>query len=206
MATPLGYSPISSEARVRILALLAERPDRTIEELTEAVGLHPNTVREHVQRLVDLGFVLQHHEQRKTRGRPRLLFRLADGTADASSPIIRKKVREAAERGDVLRRVMPEIIPDGLSPQELHQLDAITEHLEETGFEPIFDEAALTVDLSPCAHLDDTENSPRRCGVHLSMIQSVLTEAGGPLSVGGMQASCNPRDCIIQILRRTDDT
>ncbi|WP_402844088.1 ArsR family transcriptional regulator [Microbacterium sp. GXS0129] len=204
MATPHGYSPISSESRVRILAMLLEGADRTIDDLTSATGLHPNTVREHLQRLIESGFVLAEAEHRTTRGRPRTLYRAATGQRGASSPIIREKARQAAEHGDLMRRVMPETIPEGLSTQELHQLDAITEHLEDSGFDPIVDEAHLTVDLTPCLHASDAL-SAARCGVHMSLIQSVLAEAGGPLAVEGMHPACNPGDCVIQLLRAPAD-
>lgn len=202
MATPHGYSPISSVSRVRILELLGERADRTIEELVEATGLHSNTVREHLQRLIEGGYVLQTTERRATRGRPRALYRAATGEPDASSPIIRRKVEEAAERGDLMRRILPDTLTSDLDPDELHQLDAIIEHLEETGFEPLVDGTELTLDLSPCAHLDGSPSARVRCGVHLTLMQTVLTEAGGPLSVEGMVQTCNPRDCVIKLLRR----
>ncbi|WP_040163907.1 helix-turn-helix transcriptional regulator [Microbacterium gorillae] len=205
MAAPHGYSPISSESRVRILAMLLERADRTIDELTEATGLHPNTVREHLQRLIESGFVLQSIEHRTTRGRPRTLYRAATGGDGSSSPVIRRKATEAAERGDMMRRIMPETIPDGLDADELHQLDAVVEHLEESGFDPVVDEVELTVDLSPCQHAAASGPNGTRCSVHLSLLRSVLTEVGGPLDVGEMRPACDPTDCVIQLMRRKPD-
>ena len=52
-----AYSAISSYSRVRVLHLLQQRPQRTIAELCQSTGLHPNTVREHLQRLIDGGYV-----------------------------------------------------------------------------------------------------------------------------------------------------
>ena len=72
--TRVTYSAISSFSRVRILFLLQERPERTVTELCEATGLHANTVREHLQRLVDGGYVVAETEHRTTRGRPRVLY------------------------------------------------------------------------------------------------------------------------------------
>ena len=106
MATPHGYSPISSESRVRILAMLIKEPDRTIDDLTTATGLHANTIREHLQRLTESGFVVQSVEHRTTRGRPRTLYRTATGD---ESPIIQRKAEEAARRGDIMRRIMPDV-------------------------------------------------------------------------------------------------
>lgn len=198
MATPHGYSPISSESRVRILAMLIERPDRTIDELTTATGLHANTVREHLQRLTESGFVMQTAEHRTTRGRPRTLYRAASGD---ESPIIQRKAEEAARRGDMMRRVMPDV-DSSLNPREQHQIDAVVEHLEESGFDPVIDEEQLTVDLTPCLHSPGDEVSGARCSVHMNLIQNVLIAAGGPLQVQGMRTVCDPHDCVIQLKRR----
>lgn len=202
MAAPHGYSPISSESRVRILAMLIERPDRTIDDLTTATGLHANTVREHLQRLTESGFVMQSIEHRTTRGRPRTLYRAASGD---ESPIIKKKAEEAARRGDMMRRVMPDV-SSTLDENEQHQLDAVVEHLEESGFDPVIDERRLTVDLTPCLHAAGDDVAGARCSVHMNLIQSVLTAAGGPLAVEGMRPVCDPQDCVIQLTRRDPAT
>ena len=60
-----------------------------------------------LQRLIEAGHVIQSTEHRTTRGRPRTLYSAATGSREASSPIARRKVRDAAVRGDVMRRVMP---------------------------------------------------------------------------------------------------
>ena len=154
--------PISTFSRVRILHALFEggsaqddgtrtRAERTIGELCEATGLHPNTVREHLQRLIEGGYVIQASEHRTTRGRPRTLYSAVTGAADASSPIARNKAKAAAVRGDLLRRVLP-ASASALGRDATYQLDALIEHLEESGFEPVVDDEQLTVDLSPCPH------------------------------------------------------
>lgn len=199
-APAIGYSAISSYSRVEILHLIQEHPHRTISELVDATGLHPNTVREHVQRLIEGGYVLAETERRTTRGRPRVLYSAATG-GDASSPVQRRKVAEAARRGDIMRRVLPGDSPTSLTDDALHQVDAVVEHLVESGFDPIVDETRLTIDLSPCAHAEaQASHRPVLCSVHLGLMQSVLTEAGGPLSISGMLPACDPTECIVQLV------
>jgi len=208
MADPRqGYSAISSLSRVEILHELQQRAHRTISELTAATGLHANTVREHLQRLVEGGFVVQTTERRTTRGRPRVLYSVATGGPDASSPIARRKVAEAAARGDLMRRVMPETGTPSLPEDAVHQLDAIVEHLTESGYDPVVDENELTLDLSPCTHAAaHPEQRDVLCSVHLGLMQGVLSEAGGPLAIGGMRPVCNPTDCVVNltIMRRQE--
>jgi predicted ArsR family transcriptional regulator len=62
---------LSQPTRARLFALLSElrRPAPT-EELAERLGLHPNGVRTHLERLHDAGLVSRQRE-RLARGRPR---------------------------------------------------------------------------------------------------------------------------------------
>lgn len=195
----LVYGPISSYSRVRILHLVQSRAERTIAELCEATGLHANTVREHLQRLMEGGYVIQTTERRTTRGRPRTLYSAATGTPEASSPIARDKVAEAARRGDMMRRILHDEGSE-LGRAATYQLDALVEHLEESGFEPIVDESELTVELSPCPHAASRpEHRPVLCQVHLGLMQGVLTQAGGPLAADCVRAAARPEECTVQL-------
>lgn len=198
--TTLGYSAISSYSRVEILHLIQEQPQRTIAELVSATALHPNTVREHLGRLIDDGYVVSAPEHRTTRGRPRVLYSAADGTS-ASSPVQRRKVRDAAHRGDLMRRVMTVAVPDELGHDSLHQIDALVDELSDQGFDPIVDERALSLDLSECAYAESQEaHREVLCAVHLSLMQGVLAEAGGPLTIDGMRSDCAATQCIVRLL------
>jgi len=101
-----------------------------------------------------------------------------------------------------MRRVMPETA-GSLTGVEQHQLDALVEQLLDGGFDPEIDEAALTIDLTPCAHAaDQAEHRDTLCDVHLGLMQGALSEAGGPLAVDGIRSSCDPQQCVITLLRR----
>ncbi|MFT4051322.1 MAG: ArsR family transcriptional regulator [Microbacterium sp.] len=194
-----AYSAISNYSRVEILHLVQDRPKRTVAELVDATSLHPNTVREHLQRLIDDGYVVSATEHRTTRGRPRVLYSASDGI-DSCSAVQRRRVRAAAERGDLMRRVLPHDVPE-LDTAALHQIDALVEDLEAAGFDPAVDEHELTVELTPCAHASaQSGHRDVLCGVHLGIMQSVLNAADGPLSVDGMRSSCDPRECVVQLL------
>lgn len=196
---PAGYSAISSYSRVEILHLVQVQPERTIAEIVAATDLHPNTVREHLQRLIDEGYVVSTAENRTTRGRPRVLYSAADGIK-ASSSIQRRKVRAAAERGDLMRRVLPGAPPE-LDPDALHQVDALVDDLIDAGFDPLVNESELTVELTPCAQAEaQAEHRDVLCSVHLELMQSVLSAAGGPLAVDGMRPSCDPKECVVQLM------
>lgn len=198
--------PISSYSRVQILHLLFEagssttRADLSITELCEATGLHPNTVREHLQRLIEGGYVIPTIEHRTTRGRPRTLYSAATGAPGASSPVARDKAKAAARRGDLMRSMLPAATASDLGREATYQLDALVEHLEESGFEPVFDDQRLTVDLSPCPHAAGrSEDRPMLCRVHLELMQGVLNEAGGPLEAECVRDAVLSSDCTVQL-------
>lgn len=196
-----SYSAISSYSRVRLLHLLQERSERTIAELCEATGLHANTVREHLQRLIDGGYVVAQTEHRTTRGRPRVLYSAASAGV---SPIAVRKAREAAARGDLMRRIMPwtDAADAALPTEAVHQLDALADDLGDAGFDPVVDESALTLDLSPCP-LADSDPAAREllCQVHLGLMDGVLAQAGGPLHVAGMAPACDAAQCVVRLAR-----
>lgn len=199
--TTAPYSAISSTSRVQILHTLQKGGQRTIADLCETTGLHPNTVREHLQRLIDGGYIVTETENRTTRGRPRVLYSAASGT-HLASPIAQQKAREAARRGDLMRRVMP--WTDGVNPdlpaEAVHQIDALVDDLLDAGFDPDVDEAALTVDISPCPNAAaGVAQRETLCTVHLTLMDAVLTQAGGPLRVDAMAASCDPMQCIVRL-------
>ncbi|HEY9309797.1 MAG TPA: ArsR family transcriptional regulator [Microbacterium sp.] len=194
-----GYSAISSYSRVEIMHLLQERPHRTVSELVTATGLHANTVREHVQRLIDAGYVIAETERRTTRGRPRVLYSAATGDGEASSPVAIRRAEAAARRGDLLRRMYGSDTDAELGADALHQLDALVEDLGDAGFDPLVDERALTVDLTPCPHAPAAEHRGTLCHVHVGLMDGVLAQAGGPLRVKGIAPSCDPTQCVVQL-------
>ena len=203
---PAAYSAISSYSRVEILHLLQTNPQQTVGDLVTATGLHANTVREHLQRLIERGFVATETEKRTVRGRPRVFYRSVDGD-QVSSELHRRNVEAAVERGDLMRRVMPETAVGDLDPDAQHQLDAVVEQLLDGGFDPVVDEEELTIDLTPCAHAESQAGHRQTlCEVHLGIMQGALSEAGGPLAIEGMRAACDPRECVIQLMRRRPDT
>ena len=199
-----GYSAISSYSRVEIMHLIQQRARRPIAELVEATGLHPNTVREHLQRLIEAGYVIAETERRTTRGRPRVLYTAATGEAAAGeaaaySPVAVQRAKDAARRGDLLRRVYPTDAGEVLPAGALHQLDALVDDLAEAGFDPLVDEDALTVDLTPCPHAPAADHRGTLCHVHIGLMDSVLAQAGGPLKVDGIAPSCDPSQCVVHL-------
>ena len=82
----IAYRALASDKRVSMLHAL-QRSDGPlgVDELAAAVGLHVNTAREHLERLIDSGFVASAPELRTTRGRPRILYSAVERIAPATT-------------------------------------------------------------------------------------------------------------------------
>lgn len=83
LTRPLAlHRALADESRLRILALLRERArPLDVNEIASAVALHPNTVREHLNVLLNAQLARTHPEKRDRAGRPRALYQ-ADGRGD----------------------------------------------------------------------------------------------------------------------------
>lgn len=81
-----AYRALASDKRVSMLHAL-QRSDGPlgVDELAAAVDLHVNTAREHLERLIDSGFVASAPELRTTRGRPRILYSAVERIAPATT-------------------------------------------------------------------------------------------------------------------------
>ncbi|GEA89897.1 helix-turn-helix transcriptional regulator [Cellulomonas cellasea] len=77
-----AYRVLASDKRVAMLHLLQRTGGpMTVDTLAGEVGLHVNTAREHLDQLVASGFVAREPELRRTRGRPRILYRSLERAA-----------------------------------------------------------------------------------------------------------------------------
>ena len=105
MATRMtaDYRTLSQLSRVSLLYTLVRRGPLEIDDLADATGLHPNTAREHLQRLCAAGFVHSTPVHTPTRGRPRMRYAAQADPADPNRP---ERVRRAFERAERVRRLM----------------------------------------------------------------------------------------------------
>lgn len=76
------HRALADESRHRIAELLRrERRAIDVREIAEAVALHPNTVRDHLNVLVDAGLVKTQVEERDRAGRPRTFYELDEASS-----------------------------------------------------------------------------------------------------------------------------
>lgn len=101
-----AYRALASASRVTLLDALQQRDGMTITELAEVSGLHTNTAREHLGRLIGAGFVTCEPEERHTRGRPRMLYRAVAGRETINAEAHEQHTKDALARAELTRMLL----------------------------------------------------------------------------------------------------
>ena len=167
------FKALASRSRLGLLHELQTRGALTVAALAAATGLHPNTAREHLHRLVDVGLVRADPIPRMRRGRPELLYRPAD-PARAPKP-------GAVRAGG--------------------QLGALAEHMRECGFDAEIAPGARCMTMRDCPFAGMSEGDPQVCQVHRALIEGVLRSAEGPVRAGELHRLSGERECTLELAR-----
>jgi predicted ArsR family transcriptional regulator len=179
---------LAQASRARLFRLLGElqRPAST-EELAERLGLHPNGVRTHLERLDDAGLVVRGRE-RRPRGRPRDVWTIdpqagpsgdpPGAYADLSRWLVRtiaarkSHVRDVESMGHEIGRELAEQGEAGSPEERMHQA------LATLGFRParaIDRDGMLDYTLANCPYRDAVrENQPVTCALHRGLTRGLL--------------------------------
>ncbi|TFC08966.1 winged helix-turn-helix transcriptional regulator [Cryobacterium algoritolerans] len=196
---PSSYRTLASFSRIQLLHFLQQRGTMTVGDLAEATGLHHNTTREHLQRLISDGFVTCEPEITETKGRPRMLYSAAGG-ADHQAGCIREAKAAAAERrGDLVRRMLP--LQAILHSPLQRQLDALDDHLDQTGFDATLDPDGDHVHLHDCPYSEMVKAHPEVCRVHFGLIKGLLEQAEGPLAAEALHPLVEANLCTLDLHR-----
>lgn len=190
----------------------------SIAQIADELGVHPNTVRFHLDTLVEEGRVENTEPDHKGRGRPALMFRA---------------IRQMDRGGTRRFRLLAEILTIGLAadqdpggkalaagrawgrrmrpldhPADPVGADESTEHLvdmlDELGFEPerLASDAAgqEQLGLRHCPFLELAEGSTEVvCPVHLGLMQGALEAWGAPVTVDRLDAFAQPDLCVAHL-------
>src|SRR5450759_1037436 len=101
-ATHHRHRLLAGLTRSRLLAVLRDsRGPMGIRELADAVGLHPNSVREQLARLAEAGLVATETASPSGRGRPRLRY-VARPEEDEQEPVSYTHLRAHETRHDLV--------------------------------------------------------------------------------------------------------
>lgn len=175
--------------RDRILQTLLRRPRTTINELAEAVGINPISVRHHLTNLQVEGLV-QAEEERHGVGRPRLVYFLTeDGLERFPTRYLRLTTRLLSQMkeklpGPVVGELFKEVAADlaeahqeqlkGLSVEE--RLETVKELLAAEGFVVEWEKKGDEYHIHEitCPYLQVGQAHPEVCTVDQTLISKML--------------------------------
>ena len=217
---------LACASRTRIFQLLqADGGAMPVEDVALGVGLHVNTAREHLDRLVASGFVEREAEHRTTRGRPRIFYRSVGSAAvaavDARSreQLVRilldgygKSMKSpgvtAEEAGEAWASQLG--CPGAASSEDeaadmVEQIAALRRHFDELGFEADLDLDALEVHMRHCP-FEGVAGLRREvvCGTHIGLTRGVLARHEGPLALDRIERPNGSGRCIMHLTRTGD--
>lgn len=172
----------------------------TVAELAAATGLHPNTTREHLQRLISAGFVSAEPEHHDAKGRPNLRYQLA-GTVHGPEQQVRV---DAAMRRASLVRTLLHLEPRAGEDAVARQLDVLDDHLDQCGFDSEIEPDSLQVRLHDCPFGALAKANPQVCQVHLALAQAALAQGDGPLEVESVHPFLSPGLCTLDLRMARD--
>lgn len=195
---PSSYRTLASFSRISLLYHLQKRGTMTVTDLASVTGLHPNTVREHLQRLIDENYVTCEPEVREIKGRPRMMYSAVDGIDHLDDTKHEAQVALAELRAQQMRMMLP--IREISQTREQRQLDVLEDHLDQSGYDWDIDDAAGHIHLHQCPFADMVREHPEVCGVHFTILRSLLNQTGGPLAVERLHPFSGFDTCTVDIV------
>jgi predicted ArsR family transcriptional regulator len=205
---------LAQPTRARLFALLTElrRPAPT-EELAERVGLHPNGVRTHLERLHEVGLVSRERE-RLGRCRPRDSWMISPGAQPGGDPptayaqlarwLLRSLVSDSTDASDVettgrnIGRELGSSHTAATGEQRMHEV------LVALGFQPQREPVAgdrLTYRLRNCPYREAVrERQPLVCALHRGITRGLLDSLDPATElVGFVPKDPDVAGCLIEL-------
>ncbi len=209
---------LSQPTRARLFALLGElrRPVAT-DELAEHLGLHPNGVRLHLERMLGAGLI-ERRRQRLARGRPRDTWVISPEAQPGGDPpaayanLARWLVSALATNGagvrdvesaghEIGRKMSAELTHGSRRGDEQQLFDALV----SLGFAPErerLDRDRLVYHLCNCPYRDAVrERQSLVCGLHRGITRGLLEGVDPETRMVGFEAADDPdlAGCMIRV-------
>jgi predicted ArsR family transcriptional regulator len=201
-----------------ILQLLrASAEPRNIASVADELGVHPNTVRFHIDALLRAGRVEQVLGDSAGRGRPPILFR-ASRRMDPTGPTnyrllaailtgyVARDPDAASIAAQLGRSTSPALVASsaqGRAPSRTRAVTQLVELLAELGFEPepADGRRAREIRLRHCPFQNLAEQHGEViCSVHLGLMQGALSAMRAPVHVDRLDPFVEPDLCVAHLV------
>lgn len=212
---PSGPAQTLSRAQARVLTVLREQPEPvTLSGLSDVTGLHPNTLREHLEALESRGLLRRAQAAPAGPGRPAWLYEAtADrsaghseyaGLAGALAATIHRTSADPAADAALAGTDWGHELAAGHGrpavPEEAGARGQVVSLLDEIGFAPESDSTHAEVRLTQCPLLETAVRYPDVvCNVHLGIVRGALEEFGADPGPAELYPFSEPGACRLRL-------
>lgn len=223
----IGFAPNKSlvdraaslgESRARVLAVLQDDGGvLTAEEVGRRVGLHPNTCRFHLDRLVEAGLVGREIEERDRPGRPHTLYTacrdsqragqrsyrlLAEILTGCLAAELEQPAKAARRAGRMWGRYFAEPLPPSRRIGANEARRQVSRMLDQLGFAPELSISGTKeqILLRHCPFREIAEGRQDIvCAIHLGLMQGLLRELDAPVEAENLTPFVEPSLCVARL-------
>jgi predicted ArsR family transcriptional regulator len=183
-----------------------------VRELAERMSLHNNTVRKHLDLLVENGFATRLRDETTRRGRPRYVYEAVREASPAETQLRSYRL---------LASVLAAFLHDADDPQATAEeagrrfgaraidlsgagpsaaLERVVRMLDDIGFQPELAGGLSEIRLRPCPfHELARDRQDVVCGIHLGLIRGALEQLGAPEEALRLLPFVTPTLCVVEI-------
>lgn len=207
--------PEGTSRRVLLAIRTAEQPP-TVEDISSVLGVHPNTVRQHVGILEADGLVLRDRRPTGSKGRPRAVYRptsLGERSGDRNYELLAGVLVEQLASGgeDAVPaarqagRAWGSRLGGALAADSPAVESLLVHFLEQTGFEPVPGPPGPVEEVSlrncPFRELADS-HADLVCSLHEGLLEG-LAEGGSGAPARGVRVDlvpfATPTTCLVRV-------
>lgn len=214
---------LASTSRMAVLELLRSHTQPLgVGEVAQHVGLHQNTVRSHLDLLVDAGYAIRRSEAPSGPGRPRVVYEATaapegERNYQLLAEVLAANLVSTSERpGEAAvnagrawaesagrQRHGGDARTAGVPPvSEEAAIAEVVRMLGDIGFAPEVSADGTSIYLHRCPFRELAERHPDVvCGAHLGIIQGALAELGAPVTATRLLPFVEPNLCITTLTR-----
>ena len=213
------HRALGDVSRFRMLEELRGRGRLDSRELGRLLGLHPNTIRSHIEHLIQAGLVRATLAAAAGRGRPRVLYEAVIDVVTPNDSGYRLLAQILASYLATIEQ--PQVVAESagrawghylterpqpfarVSPNEA--MEKVVKLFSELGFMPEAVESAggrkILLHRCPFREVADS-NQNVACAVHLGMLKGALAEMGAPLEATQLEPFVEPTLCVAHLRER----
>lgn len=181
----------------------------SVREIAERFDLHPNTVREHLDSLLEQGLVAREASSPTGRGRPALMYRATSATQDVArdyellTEVLAEQISSMPGAEQIANQAGRSWGRREAEAEEGAREPSVTDvpgHVARLGFEPTEPDQDGVVLLRSCPILAAARRNPDVvCTVHLGFVQALLEQAGADAEDVDLTPMGHEDGCVLRI-------